>query len=123
MAKLCSNILYGTKEFFAPEITTATEKDSTVTVAFSNVKASFVVPDNSFEKCGFTIEDEEGKVPFKPITAKDNTLILELERPLKGAADISFAFEANPTHVPPLDEITFLPPLAFYHYPITKADI
>lgn len=118
MAKLCSNILYGTQEFFAPEITKAVEKDSVVTVSLANVNASVVIPDNSFEKCGFTIEDEDGKVPFKPITAKNNTLLLELERPLKGAANISFAFEANPTHVPPLDEITFLPPLSFYHFPI-----
>lgn len=120
MAKLCANVLYGTKEFFAPEILSAVCKEQTVTAAFAHVQSTLSLPDNSCTKCGFVITDEAGTVPFKPVTAEKNTLVFECERALQGKAQISFASEANPTHVPPLDDITFLPPLSFYHFPITQ---
>lgn len=121
MARLCGNILYNTKAFFPPEILSATTHENVVTVSFRNVELSFVVPDNRPETCGFTITDSNGKVPFKPVKAEGNSFIIETERNLEGDAFISFAYEANPTHVPPLDEVTYLPPLSFYNYRITYA--
>ncbi len=121
MAKLCGNILYGTREFFAPEIEHAVATDGFLRVSFNHVAASFVVPDSRWEKCGFTITDQSGIVPFKPMKADGCSFILELERKLDGETVISFAYEANPTHVPPLDEVTYLPPLAFYRYPVLQA--
>lgn len=120
MAKLCGNILYNTKEFFAPEISRATVSDTTLTVEFDHVANGFVLPDNSCEKCGFTVEDEKGKVTFQPIHSSKNKLMFELDRKLQGDAFVSFAAEANPTHVPPLESTTYLPPLSFYRQPITQ---
>lgn len=120
MARLCGNVLYGTKEFFAPEIQSATAKGQELTVTFDHVAASFVLPDNRPDKCGFTITDKSGVVPFQPIKVDGPSFIMELERSLDEDATISFAYEANPTHVPPLDEVTYLPPISFYHYPITN---
>lgn len=119
MAKLCGNILYGSQPFFAPEIESATVSENIVTATFANVAHTLIVPDNSSLKCGFTITDEEGVVDYEPIKPDNNTISFHLTRPLKGTAYISFASEANPTTVPPLDDVTYLPPLAFYKYPIT----
>lgn len=120
MAKLCGSILYGTREFFAPEISCASVDGNTVTAVFENVGAGFVIPDARYDKCGFVITDESGRVPFKPIHSDKNRIVFECERPLEGQAELAFASEANPTHVPPLDEITFLPPLSFYHFAIEQ---
>lgn len=121
MARLCGHILYGTKAFFAPEIDKAVAKDNLITITFTNTDASFVIPDNRYEKCGFTLTDASGNVEYKQIKADGNSICIELHKPLEGEAVISFASEANPTHVPPLDEITYLPPLAFYQHPIEQA--
>lgn len=120
MAKQCSHVLYGTKDFSAPEITEAVVEGSTVTACFANVSDTLLLPDNSCEKCGFTIRDQKGAIPFSPVTAKGHTLRFQLERPAEGQMDISFAYEANPTHVPPLDSLTYLPPLSFYQVPVAK---
>lgn len=120
MARLCGNILYGTKEFFAPEIVSATSEGDVVTATFTHVYSNIGFPDNRCEKCGFVIADEAGVVPFEPVQAKEGTITFRCERPIQGKADISFASEANPTHVPPFDETTFLPPLSFYHFPIER---
>lgn len=121
MARLCGNVLYGTKAFFAPEIEQAVAKDNIITLSFNNVAGSFVIPDNRWDKCGFTITDNSGIVPFKVLNAQGSLLTMELERELKENATVSFASEANPTRVPPLDEVTYLPPIAFYKYPVTRA--
>lgn len=121
MARLCGHVLYGTAPYFAPEITMAVEKEGTVTVTFANVQRSFILPDASFEKCGFTITDEDGTIAFSPATAAGNTISLKLQRPVQGKAWISFASEANPTHVPPLDEVTYLPPLSCYRMELLRA--
>lgn len=118
MARMCAGILYNTRAFFAPEIASAYADGTTVTAVFDHVDAGFVIPDARCGKCGFTITDEKGTVPFNPVHSDKNTFIFECERPLEGEAELMFASEANPTHVPPLDEITFLPPLSFYHYGI-----
>lgn len=121
MAKLCGHVLYGTKEFFAPEIEQAVAKDDTVTATFQNTAASFVIPDNRYEACGFTLKDSLGTVPCDTIQADKNKIIIKATRSIQGDAFLSFAYEANPTRVPPLDEITYLPPLSFYEYPVTVA--
>lgn len=120
LARLCGHVLYGTRPFSAPEMIKAVEKEKTVTVTFANVQRSFIVPDASCEKCGFSILDENGSVSFSPITFAGNTISMKLERPIVGKAYISFASEANPTHVPPLDEVTYMPPLSCFQMELLR---
>lgn len=57
---------------------------------------------------------------FQAAREDKNHIYLTPGRPLKGQALLSFAWEADPVRFPVTDEVTFLPPLSFYKYPVTQ---
>ena len=120
MARLCANVLYGTPEFFAPEITSATLRQQKLTLTFDHVQRGFAMSSDLPEDSGFTVRDEQGEIPLQDrlITAQ-NTVTLTLSREVAANATVSFAWQSNPTTVLLTDEVTYLPPLSFYEYPIT----
>ncbi|MCD9024933.1 sialate O-acetylesterase [Cohnella silvisoli] len=67
----------------------------------------------------FTLEDEEGSVQVLEwsISGK-NTIRVTPERPLKGQAYVNGGYERNPAAYFPLDSLTYMPPLAFYRFPV-----
>jgi len=123
LAKLCGNILYNAPEFFAPDIYEAVAVDKCVKVAFRNMKLGFTFQCFDAKNLGFTIKDSKGIIPIDSFSTdrnQPNTISLNLERVPEGDTYISFGWEANPTMLPPLDEVTFLPPLSFYEFPVTR---
>lgn len=124
LARQCGHVLYHSPEFYAPEITDAVLQDETVlTLAFSNMRLGFIMPSNKEENCGFTVQDEQGTIGYNeiiPDPEKPNQIIMHLSRCPVGACTVSFAWEADPARVLLLDEVTYLPPLSFYQYPIKR---
>ena len=121
MAKLCGNILYQTSEFLAPDIEKAVLKDHEIQVFFQNMKRGFVMISKSPSDSGFLVKDSKGVIPltgYGPDENQPNVLNLILKRLPQGDTTLSFAWEANPTTTPILDEVTYLPPLSFYQYPV-----
>lgn len=122
MARLCGHVLYDGPEFFAPEIVSAVCKDTEVTLSFANMQRGFVIQSALSENIGFTFTDDEGEIPFERAhfsQDEKNTMTITLERKPVGSCSVSFGWQANPTHTPPLDEITYLPLLSFYQFPVT----
>lgn len=122
MARLCAHVLYDTPAFFAPELDRAVFKGDTLHLHFANVALGFVVPSNLAKDSGFTITAPDGSViPFDhfSIDPEDgSSLLITPDAPIPEGSTLSFAWEANPTMVPIMDEVTYLPPLSFYQYPI-----
>lgn len=121
MAKLCGNVLYQTSEFFAPNIEKAILKDQTIKVTFQNMKRGFAIISNSPKDSGFMVRDSIGIIQLTNYCPDNNelgALNLSLERVPQGDTTLSFAWEANPTTVPIMDEVTYLPPLSFYQFPV-----
>lgn len=123
MARLCGNILYNEQEFFAPEIAKATVKDSTATLFFNNMKLGFVCASDLAVDCGFTFTDDKGEIPYEKVEfskEEKNTLTFNFDRVPVGDVMVSHGWQANPTYILLKDEVTFLPPLSFYNYPVEK---
>lgn len=122
MARMCGHVLYNTPAFFAPEIASATAEGNVLKLTFNNVEQSFMIPSDRGFECGFTLQDKDGnEIPvlkMKKEEGNGNTLLLSFENELPKGCVVSFAWEANPVAFPILDEVTFLPPLSFYKYPI-----
>lgn len=121
MAKLCGGVLLGTEEFMAPDICGAVYENGRTALSFAHMKAAFMLCGAAASPYGISIEDGEGDVKITSVVQdkeRGNVLIAETERPLRGKAFVSCAWEANPTFLPPLDEITYLPVLSFYKYEI-----
>ncbi len=124
MARLCGNVLYDEAEYFAPEITDATVSGQQVQLSFSNMKLGFAASSDLASDCGFTFCDEEGEISYEKVVfgkENKNTLTMDLERAPKGDLKVSYGWQANPTFLPLKDEVTFLPLLSFYEYPVKKA--
>lgn len=124
MAKLCAHVLLGTSEFSAPELLSIKKESTTsLRLVFSHMSLGFVLYSGSGEDSGFFLEDENGSVPITELRSSrqdKNTLLLILQRPVGKGAKLSFCWEANPTMIPPVDEITYLPPLSFFQIGIEK---
>ena len=119
LAKLCGHVLYNTTEFFAPEISSAVLNDNIISVTFEHVNGSLLIPTQNPEICGFTVNDDNGTVPYEKIMVnenKKNEVDIYLTEKPSGKCLISYAYEANPTRVLLMDERTYLPPLSFYKY-------
>jgi len=67
----------------------------------------------------FTLEDEEGSVDVLEwsISGK-NAIHLKPGRSLQGTVYVNGAYERNPATYFPLDSLTYMPPLSFYHFPV-----
>ena len=122
MARLCGHVLYDGPDFLAPEIASAVCKDTEVTLSFNNMQRGFVIQSSLYENMGITFMDDKGEIPFErayfPRDAR-NTISISLERKPVGSCSVSYGWQANPTHTPPLDEVTYLPLLSFYQFPVT----
>ncbi len=121
MAKLCAHVLYGAPSYFAPAIVSATVKSEVLTLTFSNMQRGFAIFTPNADDIGFTVEDSKGSIAVKSFTdprKTQNTIQLILERIPEGDTVISFCSEASPSNLPPVDEVTFLPALSFYRYPV-----
>lgn len=121
MAKLCGNVLYQTPEFLAPNIEKAILNGQTIKLTFQNIKRGFAMIRNSPRDTGFTVRDSIGIIQLTNYCPDNNeigVLNLNLERVPQGDTTLSFAWEANPTTVPIMDEVTYLPPLSFYEFPV-----
>ena len=113
-----------TAPFEAPSIASAVlEEDGRVCLTFDNMALGFVYSSGSPDGNGFTLEDETGVIPFTAFQAAredKNRIYLTPQRAPGVGAVISFAWEADPVRFPVTDEVTFLPPLSFYRYPVTQ---
>jgi hypothetical protein len=121
LAKLCTSVLYQRPEYFAPDICDAVSRDKVLRITFTNMKRGFVTITREPGQTGFLVRDFAGTVPVSSIgidKLNPNVLELTLERALEKGAAISFGWESDPSHIPFLDEVTYMPPLAFYEYPI-----
>lgn len=124
MAKLCGHVLYGSREFFAPSVRSAVWKRDVLSIEFDHVNGSLLIPSREPDNCGFTVRDEQGEVPFTELrisSEQRNVALLSLAREPQGACTVSYCWEANPTRILLMDEMTYLPPLAFYEYPVERA--
>lgn len=123
MAKMCAGILYQAPEYFAPEIIDATISQNTAKLTFNNMKLGFVSASDKAADCGFTFTDDKGEIPYEKLEfsrTEKNIITVHLDREPAGDVKVSHAWQANPTYVPLKDEVTFLPPLSFYEYPVKK---
>lgn len=122
MAKLCSHVLYGTPEFFPPEISSAVLEDKILTLTFNHVKLGFMVYSDLAKDSGIMVKDSSGILPFNNIIYdkdRPNKIIIPLGQKPESACTVSFCWDAYPTSISFVDEVTYLPPLSFYEYPVT----
>lgn len=128
LARQCAHVLNAAEEFEAPALkegglVTKQEKEvlglsgEWLKLDFSHVKNCYVLYSEKGEDSGFTLEDEKGLVEIRSIRANredKSRIYLELARRPEGELYLSFAWQADPVKLPIVDEVTFLPPLAFY---------
>jgi hypothetical protein len=121
MARLCGSILYHGPAFAAPEITEADCTDTQAVLSFANMERGFVVQSPLYENLGFTFQDEQGEIPFeKAEFSKEtpNRISIVLNRKPVGYCHVSYGWQANPVVLPLRDEVTYLPLLSFYQFPV-----
>lgn len=122
LAKLCGHVLCGTAPYAAPTLKSIELTEETcLKLTFENTALGFMVYSQEGCQSGFTLSDGLGPVAIKRLrhTRQDGPCItLILERPLKKDAVLSFCWQADPVNRPPVDEITYLPPLSFYRVPV-----
>ena len=121
--------LTGCEEFEAPELTRvfeistedqhrlAMEDGFWIGLHFSHVRTWFVLYSGKGEESGFTVEDAEGMLRIERVRAnlEDGCrMYLKLNRRPGKRIRISFAWQADPVRTPPVDAVTYLPPLSFY---------
>ncbi len=122
MAKLCGGILYHTPGFFAPDISDAVYADHVIRLMFDHMRRGFLVVNNNPCQCCFYVRDSAGTIPIISLGAvKDNPCLdLTLEREPDTSLQISYCRDADPSHIALFDEVTFMPPLSFYDFPVKR---
>ncbi len=122
LAKLCGYILYETASYGAPTLQKIElERDNCLKLTFANVALGFVIYSTLGREGGFTLTDGQGEIPIERLlhTRQDGPSIrLLLKRTPQKDALLSFCFQADPVKLPPVDEVTYLPPLSFYKLPV-----
>ncbi len=122
LARQAAHYLLGFPSFEAPAISSAQiTKDGRICLTFEHMALGFVYSTGNPTANGFTLEDEHGNIEltaFQAAREDKNHIYLTPERIPGKNAVISFAWEADPVRFPVTDEVTFLPPLSFYRYPI-----
>lgn len=125
MARAALSQVYGKPvRYCAPEIQSARlvsagEKDtpSVIELSFNHVQGN-LVKTGPLETV-FTVEDEQGNLPAATcIMTGPASLRITLSRKIRGRAYVHGAYEQNPSSYLPLDSLTYLPILAFYHFPV-----
>ena len=124
LSHLCAHVLLGAQEFFAPELIGTELVSATVLkLTFSHMALGFTIYSGSGKDSGFYLEDEDGEILITELHSsreEKNSLRLFLERMPGRNTKLSFCWEADPTRIPPTDEVTYLPPLSFYQLPILE---
>ncbi|MFQ9510166.1 MAG: sialate O-acetylesterase [Lachnospiraceae bacterium] len=118
LAKLCGHVRLGLLPYKAPDLCDTNYSDQIVKLSFRNVQRSFLLNCPKGE-WGFTVEDLNGEIKVEDVFLKEeepNAIHLKLSKVPAGPIHISFGWEANPTMIPPMDEITYLPLLSCYKY-------
>ena len=130
------DVLAGGEEYEAPalcEVQRVTDQEKAelkltgewLKLTFDHVKGCLQIVSSLGKDSGFTLEDSEGEVDILSIRANRediNNAYLELERAAGENVVLSFAWQADPIMLPMIDDVTFLPPLSFYKYPILRED-
>ena len=123
MASLCGYVLLGLEKFLAPDLSQAVYQDHKVTLVFDHVRTMLMLYGRGASPYGIRIRDEAGEVEIVSVrrdALRPNALIAEPGRKLEGKIFVSYAWEANPTFLPPVDEGTSLPVLSFYEVPVGR---
>ncbi len=121
LARQCGHALYGTAPLAAPDIARTVCAGRALCLRFDHA-AALTLPDADPAHAGFTVRDAAGEIAVESLMVDRNRpgeLLLTLARAPERDAAVSFAWQANPTRTPPLDSVTYLPPLAFYQVPVT----
>ena len=115
-------LLPGFPEFEAPALRSAVmQEDGRLCLTFDHMTLGFVGFGGDARAWGFTLEDAEGVIALTGVRANRedrNHIYLTPERRPGPGATLSFAWEEDPTRFPPVDEVTYLPPLSFYRRPL-----
>ena len=126
LARQVAHDLIATPAYEAPAIASAVLlPDGRVRLTFEHA-GIFVCHSLTADQCGFTLEDADGIIPltaFQCTRDDGNQLWLTPSRIPRQNLRVSFAWEADPVRFPMEDEVTYLPPLSFYQYPVTKEGI
>lgn len=134
LAKQCAHVLAGGEEYEAPALRAVqrvTEQEKAelkltgvwLKLTFDHVKGCLQIVSSLGKDSGFTLEDSQGEVEILNIRANRediNNAYLELGREVDKNALLSFAWQADPVKLPMIDDVTFMPPLSFYKYPILE---
>ncbi len=130
LARQCGAILNGLEEYQPPEVVDVAwasreEKQKYkldgngiwMRVTCEHVKTCLVIYSTEGEDSGFSLMDEEGEIHILHICGSrenKNHLYLELGRKPRGTSELSFAWQADPVKLPPVDEVTYMPLVSFY---------
>jgi len=128
LAMQCNGVLNGAEEYEAPslqETALVTEEEKAklklegiwLKLTYAHVKNVMLVFSGLGSDSGFTLKDTKGDVEIRTIRCNredKNHIYLELGRMPEGESYLSFAWQADPVKIPPVDETTYLPPLSFY---------
>lgn len=121
LAKQCAGELCGRQKFEPPRLghmeLYVEDNKYILSVEFTNMTGGFFIYGEEKEYSGFFIEDDKGSVPVHSIKVSNNDrhyLLLELGRQPEDSTRISFLADNNPTLYPPVDDVTYLPPVSFY---------
>ena len=124
LAKQCAHVLLGQPDFEAPDLKLAELTDpKTLRLTFSHMALGWIIPSCKGSDTGFTLEDEESEIGIDSIRyarQNKNSMDLKLNRKPGKRPVLSFGWQANPVPFPPVDEVTFLPPLSFYRIPVVE---
>lgn len=117
LAKQCAHYLYGARRFEPPYVERIVREQAVLRLELANINRYVLIVGEDPQLAGFTIEDEQGLILGTKLWVDKrvgNVLCIELERVPGPTAVISFAWEANPTRIPPVDDDTYLPLVSFY---------
>lgn len=117
LARQVNAALFGGEPYEAPALAGASMDGGLLRLTFDHVKNCFLLYSDLGCDSGFTLEDADGAIEIRKIRANrqdKNQMYLELARAPKGEAFLSFAWQADPVRLPPVDEVTYLPPLSFW---------
>lgn len=118
MARLAAGALLGAQPFQAPDITAAFVKGKALTLTFSNVALGLESFGADPTSQGFFVRDAAGEIPVCGWKLSGSQICLTLEREPGADCTVSYGWEENPVHTPLADNVTYLPILSFYQFPV-----
>ena len=123
-ARLCIAVLYGGRPYFAPNLVQATKKsEKEIVLEFEKpyANSAFLFFTQKAEGSGITVMEGDEEICPQEVYVNETTnnkVVVIMEKAVSKEAEISFAWDENPTYTPFVDEATYLPPLSFYRVKI-----